>query len=105
MSIIQNNETYNYKGYQVVINKENYAKGNMPYLELVEVLSSGNLGEVVTVITVNTPAKLPKGLITVKDYNENTGLLDWLQYNKIVGDIVGIIPSGFVEIPVVELLV
>ena len=55
--------------------------------------------------SVQVAKELPKGHVGIKDYSENTGMLQLLIDNKIVGEPVGFIPSGFVRIPICPLLV
>lgn len=55
--------------------------------------------------TINLPdVKLTFKEIIIKDYSENVGMLDFLQENKIVGPVRRYVKSGFVNCPVVELL-
>lgn len=61
-------------------------------------------GQSVAVATTNLNVKLPKNTVLVKDYGENEGMLAWLHQNGVVGNVLGVVPSGFVTIPVVELL-
>lgn len=57
------------------------------------------------VATINLGVKLPDSLVAIKNYSENEGVLEALREAKIVGETVDVIPSGFVIIPIVKLLV
>lgn len=48
---------------------------------------------------------LPEGVIAVKDYSENKGMLEFLQDNKIVGPIQTTIRAGHAELYVCAVLV
>ena len=51
-------------------------------------------------VTVFLKDKIPQGCIAVKDYSENTGLVDFLKSIGFITDVVEKRPSGFVEIPI-----
>ena len=53
--------------------------------------------------TVNPGEKLDDGVICVKDYSENQGMLAELRRLGVAGETVEVIPSGWVELKVVEL--
>lgn len=58
------------------------------------------------VATVNLPnVNLGDKEIIIKDYSENEGVLKALQEKKIVGPIKRNIPTGWVLVPVVDLLI
>jgi len=61
--------------------------------------------ELYYVATVNTDKKLPDNQIAIKNYSENEGMVEWLLKNKIIkGDCIINISSGYVEIPVYEVV-
>lgn len=62
-------------------------------------ISSETEGPICT-CTVNTWKKLDDDRICVKNYSENEGMDNFLKGMGIIGEKVGSIPSGFVEIPV-----
>lgn len=63
-------------------------------------------GYPVMVATVNVPDEiLEDGEIIIKNYSENEGLLEFLQSNGIVGPTKRHVRSGWVLLPVVDLLI
>lgn len=60
--------------------------------------------ELFAVASVNLETKLPKGQIYIKDYGENEGILRELMEQGIVSEPLRYEPSGFVTIPVCNLL-
>lgn len=61
-------------------------------------------GEDIATASVNI-GRLPEGLIAIKDYSENEGILAWLIENKIVSEPIAHRESGYVNIPICKLLV
>ena len=55
--------------------------------------------------SVNVEADLTDDQIAIKNYNENEGILSVLVEAGIVSEPFGVIESGFVQIPVCNLLV
>jgi hypothetical protein len=53
--------------------------------------------------TVNLGEKLPRNQAYIKDYSENTGMLDALKEAGIVKKVVSMKQSGWVMIPLCEL--
>lgn len=53
--------------------------------------------------TVNLGEKLPRNQAYIKDYSENTGMLDVLKEAGIVKKVVSMEQSGWVMIPLCEL--
>jgi len=53
--------------------------------------------------TVNPGEKLGDDVLCVKDYSENQGMAAFLRSMGIVGECVQVIPSGWVDLKVVEL--
>ena len=57
----------------------------------------------ITTVTINPGQKIPSSYIAIKNYSENEGMVEFLQSLGIIGtNIICIIPSGYVEIPVFE---
>lgn len=69
------------------------------------VLGADNMPITTASINVSSQVgKLPDDLVAIKDYSENEGMLAALVAAGIVeSDVVGVVPSGFVEIPVCRL--
>ncbi len=61
--------------------------------------------EQLATVTVNFPYELPPNHVAIKDYSENSGVLDFLIEAGIVEQPSYQIQSGFVLIPVCKLLV
>lgn len=74
----------------------NYA--GTPYIGIAQQQNEG--AEPLMDVTVILKDELPKGCIAVKDYSENTGLVDFLKSIGFITDVVEKRPSGFVEIPI-----
>lgn len=56
--------------------------------------------------TVNLPEReLPEGCTFIKDYSENRGMYAALKEAGIVGEIKAIVPSGFIDVIMCELLI
>ena len=53
-------------------------------------------------VTVNLGNAVPAGMIAVKSYSENEGLLEFLQELGFITRIYKTVDSGFVEVPVCE---
>ena len=51
-------------------------------------------------VTVNPGMALPDDLIAIKNYSENSGVLESLIELGFIEDVVGTLPQGFVEIPI-----
>ena len=74
----------------------NYA--GTPYIGIAQQQNEG--AEPLMDVTVILKDELPKGCIAVKDYSENTVLVDCLKSIGFITDVVEKRPSGFVEIPI-----
>ena len=74
----------------------NYA--GTPYIGIAQQQNEG--AEPLMDVTVILKDELPKGCIAVKDYSENTGLVDFLKSIGFITDVVEKRPSGFAEIPI-----
>lgn len=55
--------------------------------------------------TVNTDVVLPEGLVGIKDYSENEGMLAALVEGGIVSQPVGTLKQGFVVVYICKLLI
>lgn len=92
-------EKFNYKGFKdCVFFASRYRDNGNLALQIV----NEEDGPIVTP-TVNPGEALDDDCIAVKNYSENTGMLDFLREHDIVGEVVRVIPSGWVEIPVCRL--
>lgn len=88
------------KPIEVVIQTRNYPNGRKA-IELID--AEDNMPYAVA--TVNLPdVLLADNEVLIKDYSENEGILDFLVDNKIVRNTGRGVRSGFVWIPVCELL-
>lgn len=54
--------------------------------------------------TASTKENLEQGEVAIKDWSENEGILDFLVQNKIVKEPHRFVKSGYVEIPICELI-
>lgn len=60
--------------------------------------------KLVATASVGLRVSVPPGYVAIKDYSENSGMLQALVEAKIVAEPSYYVPSGFVEIPVCEVL-
>ena len=91
-----------YKAYQVYLRFNKYRSTNRTCIELREAQNH----EPILVASVNLEdAPLEPGEMLIKDYSENEGVLDFLVSNGIVGRPKRWFSSGWVTVPVVDLLV
>lgn len=79
-----------------------YGNGNLA-LEMMGAAGTEYEGEPIVRVTVNPDIPLPDTQIAIKDYSENEGMVDFCKGLGIIGELVGVIPSGWVEIPVYKL--
>jgi hypothetical protein len=54
--------------------------------------------------TTNIQEELEQGEVAIKDWSENQGILDFLVQNKIVKEPHRFVESGYVKIPICELI-
>lgn len=91
---------WNEESTSVHVRKRKYKNGRTA-LELIE----AETGEPYAVATVNIPeVLLTEDELLIKDYSENQGILDFLVQNRIVRLTGKGVESGFVWLPVCELL-
>jgi len=89
-----------FKGEVLTLNVLKYNNGT-PALQLVD-----EDGAPYMVASVNLPdANLKKGEVAIKNWSENRGILDTLIKNRIVSKPVRTVKSGFVDVPIVKLLI
>lgn len=83
-----------------VVVKAQYGDGSLALV----LMEEGNIhGSPITVITVNLGIPgLEENEAFVKDYSENSGMLDALKEAGLVKEILGRRQSGFVTVPLVE---
>lgn len=60
--------------------------------------------KLVATASVGLRVSVPPGYVAIKDYSENSGMLQTLVDAKIVAEPSYYVPAGFVEIPVCEVL-
>ena len=88
-----------FSGYTCSVQFSHYHDNNLAII-LVDIVDGGP----VATATVNIEGvKLASNEVCIKDYSENTGMLMALQAAGIVGRMVKIVRSGFVDVPVVQL--
>ena len=93
------NPTIFFGGYACEMQLSHYTNGNKA-ISLVDTRD----GSAVATATVNLEGvELPANEVMIKDYSENKGMLHALQDSKVVGRIVDVMQSGYVDIPVVTL--
>jgi len=59
-------------------------------------------GEIIT-CSVNLDRNFDKSVIAIKNYSENKGIDDFLKEIGVIGDVIGYVRSGWVEVPIYEL--
>lgn len=91
-----------YKAYQVYLKYDRYRSNGRTCIELLEAKTH----EPVLVATVNIDNYHPlqPGEVIIKDYSENEGVLDFLIANGIVSRPKTWIATGWVTVPVCDLL-
>lgn len=94
--------TFTYKDY---INchfvESEYSNGNIR-LDIYGVCKEdGDYEQPISTVTVNV-GKLSDGQVAIKDYNENEGMLKFLQGLGLIGEPVRFIKSGYVQIPICD---
>lgn len=90
-----------FKQWECYISIDHYFTGNEA-IQLYDVES----GEPVLTASVNIPDhRLAAGTIAIKNYSENEGIFDILVKAKIVSEPLYYVKSGFVTIPICDLLV
>ena len=93
------NPTIFFGGYACEMQLSHYLNGNK-CISLVDTRD----GSAVATATVNLEGvELPANEVMIKDYSENKGMLRALRDSKVVENIVDVIQSGYVDIPVVTL--
>ena len=93
------NPTVIFSGYTCDVQFSRYHDNNLAII-LVDIVDGGP----VATATVNIEGvELPANEVMIKDYSENKGMLRALQDSNVVGRIVDVIQSGYVDIPVVTL--
>ncbi len=100
-----------YLGYDLVVERVRYPSNNQIAIQLVAADSklnrnhSVNGGEPIATATVCLPhAELAADETVIKNYSENTGILDWLIDAGIVKNTGRLIDGGFNSLPVVKVL-
>jgi len=93
------NPTIFFGGYACEMQLDHYTNGNK-CISLVDTRD----GSAVATATVNLDGvELSANEVMVKDYSENKGMLAALRDSKVVENIVDVMQSGYVDIPVVTL--
>ena len=88
----------NYKDYKGVVVRSRYKNnGNLALM-----LEDMGGGAPIAVITVNTNEILPADQAYVKDYSENSGMLEALKASGLVEEILGEKVLGWVTVPLVK---
>lgn len=83
--------------YQSIIVFNKYRDNQNTAIELVGAPGTKYAGEPIAMATVNTGDKLSKDMVAIKDWSENTGMIDALKDSGIIGEWSHSIPCGFVE--------
>ena len=90
----------NYKNYKGVVVRSRYMDNENLALMLKNKEDMG--GSPIAVITINTNEKLPADQAYVKDYSENSGMLEALKASGLVEEILGEKVLGWVTVPLVK---
>lgn len=65
-----------------------------------------SIGIPMATLTVNLPEEdIKNDEVAIKDYAENQGVLNVLKQQKVVGETIRYVNSGFVSIPICKLLI
>lgn len=88
-------KTIMFGGYECYLRLDNYSDNNNTAIMLVDKFDY----ECVAMVTVNLNSKLPEDRAYIKNYSENTGILEVLIKKNIVKDIEGYVQEGYVTIP------
>ena len=90
-----------FKQWQCILKKGYYSNGRIA-IQLIDAKDHS----LVAVATVNLPdVELNPGEIIIKNYSENEGMLNVLYDAKIIGPVLRMVKTGFVECPIVQLLI
>lgn len=87
---------------ELVVMQTKYMDNDNLALILITEEDLENGGSYEAIITVNTDQTLPNDCAYVKDYSENSGMLEAIQKGGLVDEVLGSKPSGFVELPLVK---
>lgn len=94
--------TVKFKKWNCVVVLTKYTNNNKPAIQLDEV----ETGETIAVASVNFPnLNLASDQIAIKNYSENSGIDKVLQEAGVIGKHLFSVSSGYVEVPVYELLI
>ena len=93
------NPTIFFGGYACEMQLNRYTNGN----KCISLVDTRDGGPVATATVNIEGVELPANEVMIKDYSENKGMLRALQDSNVVGRIVDVIQSGYVDIPVVTL--
>ena len=94
MEIIDHNGSVHFAGFTCVLCKSAYTVNDAPALYLID---AGD-GAPVATVTANVPGiseRLPEGEVLVKDFSENTGVMDALVEAGYLEPTGNDVPSGF----------
>jgi hypothetical protein len=90
-----------YEEWDVVIIKAQYGNGRIALM-----LKESTTGEAIATCTVNLPnSPMGENITAIKNYSENKGMLEWLVKEGIVRDTGNYVSSGFINAPLVEVLI
>lgn len=94
-------ENVQFAGFDCVINFATYANGRTAIQ-----LCDATDGQPVSMATVNLPDEhMVEDEVAIKDYSENSGMVDTLVAAGVIARPHRAVPSGFVTIPVCSLMV
>lgn len=91
-----------YNSYDCNLSIGEYDNGNLA-LSLIGAAGTEYEGELIAVASVNPGIEVPRDCLAVKNYSENSGMLDFLRGIGVVGETAHTINSGFVWITVCRL--
>lgn len=83
-----------YKGEKVFLEVGKYGNGQLA----IQMLDEQGLPYTVPTVALMEP--LNENELAIKDYSENTGMLDWMMKEGIVGEPVRYVQTGFVQVPI-----
>ena len=93
------NPTIFFGGFTCEMQLDYYPNGNKS-IRLIDTRDGSPVAKATTNVE---DVKLPANEVMIKDYSENKGMLAALRDSKVVENIVDVMQSGYVDIPVVTL--
>jgi len=91
-----------FEGYDIMVCLTEYTDNKRPAITLVD-MEDGCDYAVATINIPNMP--IPNNQVVIKNYSENEGILEKLIAEGIISNPVGVVQTGYVNVPLCNLLV